>query len=101
VGLGYQILFPNAFTPNGDGINEYFEGEFTGIARFELRIYNVWGGLISSISHENETKPEFWGWDGNYNDGTPYTQKYFRYVFNAQAMSGEEVNQSGEAVILR
>lgn len=101
IGLGYQILFPNAFTPNGDGMNEYFEGEFTGIEQFELFIYTIWGGLITSMAYDKDSKPAHWGWDGNYGDGTPYAQKYFRYVFKAQTTSGELVNRSGEAVILR
>ncbi|WP_417935526.1 PKD-like domain-containing protein [Flagellimonas marinaquae] len=101
VGLGYQILFPNAFTPNGDGINEYFEGEFTGIESFELRIYNVWGGLVTAMAYDYQTKPKYWGWDGNYVDGSPYVQKYFRYVFTAKTLQGEEVTRAGEAVILR
>lgn len=101
VGLGYQILFPNAFTPNGDGINEYFEGEFTGIESFELNIYNTWGGLITTIAYAHAEKPLHWGWDGNYADGSLYTQKYFRYVFTAITIKGEEVTRAGEAVILR
>lgn len=101
VGLGYQILFPNAFTPNGDGINEYFEGEFTGIESFELGIYNTWGGLVTTIAYTHAEKPVHWGWNGNYADGSPYTQKYFRYVFTAITVKGEEVTRAGEAVILR
>jgi gliding motility-associated-like protein len=101
VGLGYQILFPNVFTPNGDGINEYFEGEFIGITSFELSIYNTWGGLVTTMTYAYEDKPLHWGWNGNYLDGSPYTQKYFRYVFTALTIKGVQVTRAGEAVILR
>jgi gliding motility-associated-like protein len=44
------VFFPNAFTPNGDGINDvfYVYGYLIPENKFEMRIYDYWGGLIFS-----------------------------------------------------
>ncbi|MCX6234036.1 MAG: gliding motility-associated C-terminal domain-containing protein [Bacteroidetes bacterium] len=59
------IFVPNAFTPNGDGLNEEFmaiclkEG---GINDFHMMVYNRWGQLLFE-SHEIDE-----GWDGTLNN---------------------------------
>lgn len=66
-----QVLIfkiPNVFTPNGDGINDYFEIE--GLQDFpenELMVYNRWGNMVyRSKSYKND-------WDGAHlNEGTYY-----------------------------
>jgi len=56
-----NVWIPNAFTPNGDGLNDYFMVESTGdFAEFHLVIYNRWGNLIF------ETDNPKVGWDGKY-----------------------------------
>jgi gliding motility-associated-like protein len=53
------VRFPNAFSPNSDGLNDVFgRMQNPGIKDFELRIYNKWGGLVF-----HSTDPEQ-GWDG-------------------------------------
>ncbi len=44
----YSLYFPNAFTPNGDGLNEFFmpEGIEIDNNKFVLYIYNRWGELV-------------------------------------------------------
>jgi gliding motility-associated-like protein len=44
-----DIYIPNAFTPNGNGLNEMFKPVFTQIERIEeykFYIYNRWGNLL-------------------------------------------------------
>jgi len=53
-----KLYFPNAFTPNGDGLNDVFEIKGTPISNFNLYIYDRWGGEVWS-THNFETK-----WDG-------------------------------------
>src|ERR1019366_6558915 len=57
---------PNAFTPNGDGSNDYFFPRpllARGLTSFKMDIYNRWGQLIFST-----TNTEGRGWDGKFND---------------------------------
>ncbi len=42
----YFGYVPNSFTPNGDGVNDFFKGSFLGIKESELYIFNRWGELI-------------------------------------------------------
>jgi len=57
-----NIYVPNAFTPNGDGINDRFEIKGYRINSFELFIYDRWGQLIfKSFELSN-------AWDGQYMD---------------------------------
>ncbi len=59
--LSNQILIPNAFTPNGDGVNDIFRAADGVYRNFEFMIYNRWGALVfasSSIAN---------GWDGTTN----------------------------------
>lgn len=59
-----EVLFyvPNAFTPNGDGENDIFRPEGSGISTddYTMQVFNRWGQLIF------ESKDYDIGWDGTY-----------------------------------
>jgi gliding motility-associated-like protein len=42
----FTFFIPNAFTPNGDEINEQFFGQGTYIKDFEMHIFDRWGNKI-------------------------------------------------------
>lgn len=57
-----RIFVPNAFTPNGDGVNDRFEvkvSTFSG--EFKIYIFNRWGQLIFEDGYQN------FDWDGKIN----------------------------------
>ncbi len=60
-----QVYFPNAFSPNNDGINDVFlpfDGGDVGVVHF-FRVYDRWGGLV--FSSENFQPNSFdQGWNG-------------------------------------
>ncbi|KAF0200219.1 MAG: PKD domain-containing [Bacteroidetes bacterium] len=58
--IALDISLPNAFTPDGNGVNDYFKalGPSDGIEDFTLAIYNRWGQRIW------ETKNFADSWDG-------------------------------------
>ncbi|MFK5855014.1 MAG: gliding motility-associated C-terminal domain-containing protein [Bacteroidota bacterium] len=57
----FNINIPNAFTPNGDGLNDEFGiVSNTIFEEFNMQIYNRWGQLIY------ETTDQTLGWDGTY-----------------------------------
>ncbi|MEO7315898.1 MAG: PKD domain-containing protein, partial [Ginsengibacter sp.] len=59
-----KIYIPNAFTPNGDGLNDYFSVLGQGIGMINsFRIYDRWGTLVFSKSN---FKPDdkSGSWDG-------------------------------------
>ena len=56
------LFIPNVFTPNGDGINDYYkiEGVFDNVHAFHCDIFNRWGELLFSSDDYN------FRWDGTY-----------------------------------
>jgi gliding motility-associated-like protein len=67
---------PNAFTPNGDGNNDYFYPVLpagTSAAVQSLTIYNRWGQLVYS----GNTAP---GWNGEYNGVQQPAGTYLYYL---------------------
>jgi gliding motility-associated-like protein len=75
----YKIMVPNAFTPNGDSVNDTFIPKMRGIDEFEMHIFNKWGELIySSYSREDE------GWDGRLRGVmSPNGNYVYKIVFKA------------------
>ncbi len=71
------LVMPNVFTPNGDGINEFFGPKILeGIQRYEMAIYDRWGRLLyrgTTPWKPDESVPEgvyfyqirFWFHNGN------------------------------------
>ena len=57
------IYIPNAFTPNNDGINDYFFIQAGAIKNYELKIFNRWG---EELWRTNDFKSQ--GWDGVYKE---------------------------------
>ena len=69
IGADFTFFIPNAFTPNGDGINDEFLGQGIGIKEYNLWIYDRWGNLIF---YENDINDP---WDGNANEGVEVAQQ--------------------------
>jgi gliding motility-associated-like protein len=64
VNVGYvQLLLPNTFTPDGDGVNDVFKPAMYGIQQLEMSIFNRWGEEIFNGSGITT------GWDGKTNSG--------------------------------
>lgn len=59
----FTAYIPNAFTPNNDGRNDYFNVYGQGISsdNFSMRIYDRWGKLVFATTNINQA------WDGSIN----------------------------------
>ncbi len=59
----FAFYIPNAFSPNGDGHNDFFMpyGISVDLDYYEMRIYNRWGNLVFNTTQANIP------WDGNIN----------------------------------
>ncbi|HBS85489.1 MAG TPA: hypothetical protein DEA97_02975 [Bacteroidales bacterium] len=66
--LGGSIVeVPNIFTPNGDGINDFFHVNTKAIKSFEGTIVNRWGETLYQWNDWNSPNS---GWDGKINEGS-------------------------------
>jgi gliding motility-associated-like protein len=92
----FRIYIADAFTPNGDLLNETFgpDGLAMGAKNSKLTIYNRWGAEIfssSDITHR---------WDGTYN-GSPVQSGVYSYLFETDDYKGARHYYSGVVTLLR
>ena len=59
----FAFFMPNAFTPDGNGINDTFFGKGVGIDEYQLWIFDRWGNLVFESANINE------GWNGSLKNG--------------------------------
>ena len=89
-----MVSMPNAFTPDGDGVNDLFApvSQLT-IEIFQFKIYNRWGNLVF-----DETTTQ--GWDGTA-DGKAATSDVYVYVIEYSTDNGEKEILSGDVTLIR
>ncbi len=89
---------PNSFTPNNDGLNDYFLPRQLlsyKLTRFEMSVYDRWGVRVF------ETKAvDGRGWDGKVN-GVDQPQGVFVYVIEVTYANGREEMLKGNVTLLR
>jgi gliding motility-associated-like protein len=92
---GPEVYIPNAFTPNGDGHNDYFRATGPGIKQLDyLRIYDRSGKILF------ETKNIRNGWDGIYS-GQPQPSGTYTWMLSATDFSGTKFFKKGIVVLVR
>jgi gliding motility-associated-like protein len=89
-----NVLFPTAFSPNGDGLNDEFRMLNQG--HYDVKTFHIanrWGVTVFETTNERK------GWDGKFN-GTP--QDMGTYYYYISFMCGKNlVTQKGEFVLVR
>jgi gliding motility-associated-like protein len=86
------IWFPNAFTPNGDGINDVFRLKFPGrAANYHLEIFNRWGQRVF------ESKDPAAGWNGGLSS---LEQPVGTYIWMVRWSSPDGVAHQNEGSVL-
>src|SRR6056297_207939 len=86
---GEDIFIPNVFSPNGDGINDFFSlfaSPGSGSIR-SLRIYDRWGNQLFERQNIPINAPAA-GWNGRVN-GAPMTPGVYVYAFEFLNANGE------------
>ena len=92
---GYNLIMPNAFTPNEDGLNDFFGPEYIGLDNMEFNVYDTWGSLIYSENGE-----DIRGWDGKINKEEADNGNY-HYTFSAETFYGDIITLSGTFVFIK
>ncbi|HEU4718854.1 MAG TPA: gliding motility-associated C-terminal domain-containing protein, partial [Bacteroidia bacterium] len=87
-------VVPTAFSPNGDGQNDYFIVRGGPFKELELRIYNNWGELIYIGT------TQYPGWDGT-RDGVPQAIGVYVYTVHAVTPDDHAYDLSGDVTLLR
>lgn len=95
VPLVKPMEIPNAFTPNGDGLNDFFTPITAFPAKVTLfKIYNRLGHLI----YDNDTPDT--GWDGQHK-GDPSVSDVYVFFIDVDFGNGVVIREQGEVVLIR
>jgi gliding motility-associated-like protein len=95
-GEGPSFYIPNAFTPNGDGINDTFFPKGTGYdwSTYEMFIYDRWGEMIYHTRDINE------GWNGKRDNIRGNAQDdVYSYIILIKGFNGQAKKFVGKVVL--
>jgi gliding motility-associated-like protein len=92
---GELIILPNAFTPDGDGLNDVFKaiGQPENLTSFSMKIFNRWGQMVF------ESTDISLGWDGTY-QGKPAPSGTYVYRLD-YSISSRSFDTSGTVILVR
>lgn len=94
---GCGIIFPNAFSPNGDGHNDHFGPIVTkgcNIVQYQFAIYDRWANKIFLSQNLGEK------WDGTY-DGRMMDLGVYAYFVSYKVGTGKEQIVKGDFTLVR
>jgi len=90
------IEMPNTFSPNDDGINDYWSLNFPNYEEASLVIFNKWGNQIWEFNGGNNMS-----WDGKTTDGLDIPSGTYYYTIELTDALGQTTNQTGPITIIR
>lgn len=92
----FWMEIPTAFSPDNNGLNDYFEIFGYGITKFEMRIFNRWGEEIF-VSNDIYNL-----WNGNKNNtGAKALQGVYVYTIIYETYDGIEKHRNGYVSLFR
>ncbi len=93
-----DMMMPNAFTPNGDGKNDYFKPLLdVGQRVMTFEVFDRYGAVVFGNYAGNSNK----GWDGCYKDGKPATLGVYMYYLRYLCSDGKTYTRKGEVTLYR
>lgn len=94
-----SVLVPNAFTPNGDGLNDFFKPLITPgcvPAQYSFRVFNRWGQMVYSSFNEFDQ-----GWNGTYQGSQVAIGTYFYEIrFKSKYLNQEDYVKKGAITLV-
>lgn len=94
------ILVPNAFSPNGDGINDVLYPIGTNVSFVKsFIIYNRWGKQIFAVTNVPGNDPTY-GWKGTWNGMAAEVGVYY-YILEVIGANNKPVQYSGHVTLLK
>jgi gliding motility-associated-like protein len=97
VGEDFGIYVPNAFTPNGDGINDFFNPKGFGVVKYELNIFDRWGEKVFHTDKFEE------GWDGKFQGrgGNICEEGVYTWLINCTSVFGKSHELKGHVTLMK
>jgi gliding motility-associated-like protein len=96
VGPEFTFFIPNVFSPNGDGVNDFFFGQGIGIVKYDIWIFDRWGDMIFHGDKLNDI------WDGRANEGKGVAQQdVYVWKVNLTDVFGEKHKYIGTVTLVK
>ena len=89
-----ELFVADAFSPNGDGVNDFLFVRGNGVVELDFLVYNRWGQKVFE-SHDVAL-----GWDGTFN-GKKLNSEVFVYYVYAVTRQGIEIQVKGDVSLVR
>ena len=89
-----RILVPDAFTPNGDGMNDTFVVKGIFVDQFRISVYDRWGTVVFSSTDKNTS------WDGTVN-GQYVAAGQYMYRIEINDLTNQQTVRTGAVLLVR
>jgi len=91
-----DVFVPTAFTPNGDGKNDWFLPVLQpGQRLLDFTVYDRWGKQVYQSSGQNQ------GWDGAYQNGQAAANATYMYYMLYTCPNSETQSKKGDVTLIR
>ncbi|MGZ4055049.1 MAG: T9SS type B sorting domain-containing protein [Bacteroidia bacterium] len=95
--LQKNLVMPNVFTPNGDGMNDDFKiGGLSNCKEYQLIIYNRWGQKVFETD-----SPSTIFWDGQNGSKKEIVEGTYFYVLTIKEGTSSSTNINGSVSVLK
>ncbi|MEQ1733815.1 MAG: choice-of-anchor L domain-containing protein [Bacteroidia bacterium] len=92
-----SMYIPNAFTPNADGTNDYFDIKSIGVVDYTLDIFDRWGTRVSTVVYADAQ-----GWNGKYlKTNNDCKQDYYVWKLSYKTLKKETYYKAGTVTLLK
>ncbi len=89
-----KLWVPNAFTPDANGLNEFFEIKGMGVKKFNLYIFDRWGEMIFSSDNIDIM------WDGKYR-GEVVPEGVYIFKIIAHGYNKDKIERVGHVSVIK
>ena len=95
-----DLYIPNVFSPNGDGVNDFFEikSNHFDISVNRFRVFDRWGNGV--YSQENVLLSELLPWNGLFGD-EEVNDGVFVYLLELTTKRGKKLSKAGDITVVK
>ena len=97
-----NVFIPNVFSPNVDGLNDFFS-PFTGVGVTQvlsMNVYDRWGEVVFGRENFLPGSSEAFGWDGTFRGDAANPGVYF-YLIRVEFIDGIQLLYRGDVTLIR
>lgn len=93
----FTFYIPNAFSPNGDDMNDHFKGDGIGISEYKMWIFDRWGNMIFHTKELDDA------WDGTFKgkSGEVVMQDVYVWKVVLEDIFGKKHNYHGTVTVVK